>query len=110
MAIKIRKQKSLVGKIVLNSEITFNWVENCLKDNLNLVKSRYIFRYKFFVSYGFDENKEKEIKTVFLVKDDTVVAALTEKQTKGFNIMPYNIVIYLESMGIKKVENPTQYY
>ena len=110
MAIKLRKQQSLVSKIVLNSEITFKWVENCLKENLSLVKVRHIFRYKFFVSYGYDINKEKEIKTVFFVRNNTIVKSITEKETIDYNIMPYNVVIYLESMGVSQVENPKQYY
>ena len=110
MAIKIRRQKSLVSKIVLNSEVTFKWVENCLKENLNLLKSRHVFRYRFFVSYGYDINKEKEIKTVFFVRNSTVVKTISEKETYDYNIMPYNIVLYLESMGVKQVENPKQYY
>lgn len=104
MPVRLRKRKSLVNKNILSGQYTFKCAEKCLKENLDIVKDSHIFRYKFFVSYGYDEFKNKEIKTVYFVRNGMILKGISEEETSPHGIFPYNIVLYLEDIGIENIQ------
>jgi hypothetical protein len=107
MAISIKKikKRSLVNKITINSDVHFKTVKTLLKEHLCLLRDLHIHRYKFFVSYGLNELKKKEIKSVFFVRNGVVLKSISKNETKKYNIQPYNVVLFLEHINLSVVKD-----
>ena len=107
MAISIKKIKkgSLVNKIVINSDVHYGTVKKLLKEHLGLLRDLHIHRYKFFVSYGLNDLKSKEIKSVFFVRNGIVLKSISKKETNKYNIDPYNVVLFLEHINLGVVKD-----
>lgn len=104
ISIKKSKQRSLVKKLVINNDIHYEKVKTLLREHLGLIRDLHIHRYKFFVSYGIDESKKKEIKSIFFVRNGIVLKSISKKDVKKYNLQTYNVVLFLEyiKLGVVK--------